>query len=129
MTARSGPSRVPLLMALLCLTLLLRAAVPAGWMPGQASDGSITLQICGEGSGISRAVTIPVKRDAPAPQKAEKEQCPFASLAQPLLPPSSPMIDARLATADARETLPPETTRPAGLRGAWPPSTGPPLLS
>jgi hypothetical protein len=58
------------------VAMLLRALLPAGWMPGQAANGQSLLVIC--------SVTAPADRahqdqhQAPAGQHAH-EECPFAA--------------------------------------------------
>lgn len=67
---------------LIAAVLLLRAAVPQGFMPERTVDGSITLTICGSGG----LVHIPLKKDAPKKDNAPSH-CSFAGIGVADLPP------------------------------------------
>jgi hypothetical protein len=133
------PKRSPwqrLALAMIGCALLLRMAVPAGWMP-QAGAGELTLSWCAD-SGFSGPAALREAKallaDAmgkPAPDKHDKkgdQPCAFAAAAQPLaaigavaLPPPAPRADpvpqAHLESAPGR-----------GLAAPPPLATGPPLL-
>jgi hypothetical protein len=114
-------------LALVALALLVRAAIPAGWMP--ASDGGRWITLCtGSGAVAAFVDADGVRHDDPAPA-AQDHPCAFAGVAVPLTPP--------LAIAVPLPSF--ETARPArlaaatvaigrGLAAPPPPSTGPPAL-
>ncbi|MDV3456822.1 hypothetical protein RZN05_07495 [Sphingomonas sp. HF-S4] len=113
--------------------LLLRVAVPAGWMP-QVSGSHVTLSWCAD-SGFSGPSALAEAKallaDAlgqPKHDKTKDQPCAFAMAAQPLapadpvalphpLPAAEPVRHARLEPAPGR-----------GLAAPPPLATGPPLL-
>lgn len=90
---------------LLAATLLLRAFVPAGWMPDVGQDGYITAKVC----NADYTVRIPLNRkDVPEKQVPhESAPCLFAGFTGAMLPPDDP---AKLA-----DRMPPEQIRIAAL--------------
>jgi hypothetical protein len=66
---------------LVAAVLLLRAAVPQGFMPERTDDGRIALTICGSGG----LVHIPLKDGAPA-KRASPSHCAFAGIGAADLP-------------------------------------------
>src|SRR5688572_27416487 len=67
---------------LIAAVLLLRAAVPQGFMPETADDGTIALVVCGSGG----VVHIPLKDGVPAKRSAPSH-CAFAGIGAADLPP------------------------------------------
>jgi hypothetical protein len=131
---QTGWQRLALL--LVGCALLLRIAVPAGWMP-QVGAGQVTLSWCADSgysgpAALSEAKALLAKaigKPAPAEhQKSPDQPCAFAMAAQPLaavdpivlplpLPRTAPVQHARLEAAPGR-----------GLAAPPPLATGPPLL-
>lgn len=136
MTGRDTFRRIDwqrLALLLVGCALLLRMAVPAGWMP-QVSGGHVTLSWCAD-SGFSgpgalaeaKALLADALRQ-PKHDKTQDQPCAFAMAAQPLapadpvalpqpLPAAEPVRHARIAPAPGR-----------GLAAPPPLATGPPLL-
>jgi hypothetical protein len=123
-----GPMR-GVLAGLFAFALLLRIAVPAGFMPTQTSGG-IVISVCdGMGSGKTMLLDVGLPADgdqSPAPEKLAAP-CAFASAAAPMLY-VVPTVAASLPGMVLREfALPP----PAGFH-VWladfltPPLRGPP---
>jgi hypothetical protein len=127
------------LAGLLLAALLVRALIPAGWMPGSlagmegagAETLSLTIHICTQDGPQTRAMQVPVTRDnAPAPEPAADtdESCPFAVLGGGATMPDAPFALAQRIT--------PEQPRIAALRALWltqprrllPPGRAPPAL-
>lgn len=74
---------------LIAATLMVRALVPAGWMPAQTESGAITVQICNS----DQSWTIPTeKRDTN--QHRARESCPFGLLASAADLPDFPWLAA-----------------------------------
>jgi hypothetical protein len=131
-----NPWQRPALLLIGC-ALLLRLAVPAGWMP-QFGAGQVTLSWCAD-SGLSgpgalaEAKALLAKATGEKPDPAHKSApdhpCAFAAAPQPLpavdtapLPPApamhAPRLRPQLLVAPGR-----------GLAAPPPHSTGPPLLA
>jgi len=127
-----GASRqIRLVTWLLLAVLLLRAAVPAGWMP-QVDTGGIRVALC-SGSGPIELILDAdgnYHREAPATPTTH-DPCPFGlATAQPLDLPSTMAVEAPGYAADP---IAPRANRtaiaylsPSTLR---PPTRGPPLLA
>lgn len=139
---RFGPRGVHALwLALIGCALLLRALIPAGWMPTRTAEGFV-LELC---SGRMPGGTAPQVEAAQAlldqalagtadhrdnSDGAAKDQpCTFAGLT-PVAPP--PAVLAPLAPVSPPVDLPPPALTAAigrGLPAPPPPSTGPPLTA
>lgn len=121
-----------ILFALVACALLLRAAMPAGWMPSAGADGVMRVSVC---TGMG-AQTMWIGRDgavhhgeAPAPGHHDGQPCAFGALgvgldatpgvavAPPLAPPLTVAAETRQRAAVGR-----------GLAAPPPPATGPPRL-
>ena len=72
--------------ALVLAVLLLRAAVPQGFMPERSDDGTLTITVCGSGG----LVHIPVEKNAPE-EKGAPSHCAFAGIGAADLP-SAPLL-------------------------------------
>ncbi|WP_315764126.1 DUF2946 family protein [Sphingomonas sp. Y38-1Y] len=115
--------------------LLVRVAVPAGFMAGESADGRLTVMVCsGEGS---RAMTIAIpglgeRGQTPASGEHDKPgaPCAFAGLAAPWLGSADPiLLFAALAiVAAALLFAVPPRRRDVALR-LRPPLRGPPAFS
>jgi hypothetical protein len=109
---------------LVALVLLLRAAVPTGFMPERSDGGAITLTICGEGG----VVHIPLGKDQAPKDDGIPSHCAFAGIGAPAdLPP--PLI---LPTREWSGHPFAERTEAAQRAAALyprPPSRGPPILA
>jgi hypothetical protein len=106
---------------LIAAVLLLRAAVPQGFMPERAVDGSITLTICGSGG----VVHIPLKKDAPKPKKdTAPSHCAFAGIGVADLPP--PLVLPVLVWTAPAFVERHETAQRTAALYPRPPSRGPP---
>ena len=110
---------VLLLMPLLLATLLVRALMPAGWMPVAVSDG-IVMTLCG-GDGAAR-IDAGHTPSHPPPHEAP---CAFTAMA-PLLPDTVPLPILLLVAIAATVVV----RRPSFLRlphrRSRPPGQGPP---
>jgi hypothetical protein len=126
-TIRVNP-RFALFWLLAAAALLLRAGLPAGWMP-QASESGIRIALC-TGDGAVMATLGDdgkVHKDAPAPQ-APHDPCPFglalAAADVPVAPlfailPPAPVAAPPMALAEAEKRI---------RRSIRPPARGPPAF-
>ena len=116
--------------------LLLRMAVPAGWMP-QANAAGITLSWCAD-SGASGSAALneakallaeAIGKESPAEHKKSAEQpCAFAMAAMPLAPVDPVVVPPALAHAEPIPHVRFETAPGRGLAAPPPLATGPPRL-
>lgn len=116
--------------------LLLRMAVPAGWMP-QANAAGVTLSWCAD-SGASGPAALneakallagAIDNKAPAEHKKSAEQpCAFAMAAMPIAPADPVVVPPALLRADPIPHVRLETTPGRGLAAPPPLATGPPHL-
>ena len=116
--------------------LLLRIAVPAGWMP-QIGAGQVTLSWCAD-SGYSGPAALREARallakaiGKPAPaehHKSPDQPCAFAMAAQPLAPADALILPAPQPAAEPIRPIPFEAAPGRGLAAPPPLATGPPLL-
>lgn len=110
--------------ALVLLALLLRAAIPAGYMLGADASGSVVVEPC---SG--QAAAPPMRHGAGHHDHGQKSEmpCPFGVLGAPAMPSAAPVVAAMAmapAPAPISVLLPtPRLPRPAAPP---PPATGPP---
>jgi hypothetical protein len=107
---------------LVAAVLLLRVAVPQGFMPERTGDGSITLTICGSGGLIH----IPLKEDAPKKDNAPSH-CAFAGIGVADMP--SPLVLTRLDWTAPEFVERHEAAQRASALYPRPPSRGPPLFA
>lgn len=107
---------------LVALVLLLRAAVPQGFMPERSESGTITLTVCGSGG----LVHIPIERDAPT-QKRVPSHCAFAGIGAADLPPPLTLPERSWAPAEFAEQA--EVAQGTARLYPRPPSRGPPILA
>lgn len=118
--------------ALALCALLVRVAVPAGWMP-QASARGVLLGWCSGATHAVPAAASALLADALGKQKpvkpAAEEHCSFAAAAQPFA--NAAAVRASLAPhGKLVAAYPPLTLFPGrGLAAPPPRSTGPPLLA
>lgn len=123
---------------LVACALLLRVAIPGGWMPAQGADGLVRITLC-TGMGQVEAWLGDdgrIHRKAPGqktPGKGEPktdQPCTFAGLIAPALD-AAPIEPPRPAFA-ARDPLPAFATQQVaigrGLAAPPPPPTGPPAF-
>ena len=67
--------------AVALLAFVLKAIVPAGFMPGESSDGKIEIVICSGEGAVTELVDL---KDSPFPQNGDQKQtsshdtCPYA---------------------------------------------------
>lgn len=79
--SKSGPATRPqTFFAFVILCLLIKAVLPAGFMPAQSKDGWIELVIC---SGMGeRTISVPLEgSDKTDPQKPSQTPCAFQFVA------------------------------------------------
>lgn len=115
-------------LALIACALLLRIAVPGGWMP---SDQGRWIELCtGKGMVTAFVDARGTLHDSdPGKLHEAKQHCAFAGFSAPFDPPLSVEPQPRFAATDA-----PPASRPLfvtvgrGLAAPPPPSTGPPAL-
>lgn len=129
---RTGWQRLALLVV--GCALLLRMAVPAGWMP-QVAGGHVTLSWCAD-SGFSGASALAEAKallaDAlakpAADHKAPDQPCAFAMAAQPLAPAEPVALPPQLPSVEPVRHSRLEPAPGRGLAAPPPLATGPPLL-
>ena len=126
--SRVHPSlRQLLALLLIAAALLLRAAVPAGWMAGTDGAGQITITMCNSGATIA----IPMKPGHKPPATDEQadtggKACAFAGHGSAATPPDGlaplplPQLAAAAYDATREQALSPDSPR------VLPPATGPP---
>jgi len=129
---RLHPPLRRLALALFACALLLRALIPAGWMP-EAHAGTLRLTIC-SGTDLSQAelaaASALLDKGQPKKTPAHKadQPCAFAGIAQAAdLPDTAAALPIPHRAALAIGT--PDQTAPApgrGLAAPPPPPTGPP---
>jgi hypothetical protein len=107
---------------LVALVLLLRAAVPQGFMPERTESGGMTLAACGSGG----LVHIPIERDAPA-QKRTPSHCAFAGIGAADLPPPLVLPARNWMPAEFAERA--EAAQSTARLYPRPPSRGPPAFA
>lgn len=117
--------------------LLLRIAVPAGWMP-QIGAGQVTLSWCADSGNSGPAALDEAKAllakalGKSAPEKHDKSgdsPCAFAMAAQPLAPAAPLALPVPLPAAEPVRHARLETRPGRGLAAPPPLATGPPHLA
>jgi hypothetical protein len=109
---------------LVAMVLLLRAAVPTGFMPERTDEGGISLTICGEGG----VVHIPSTKDKAPKQDGAPSHCAFAGMGAPAdLPP--PLVLPSAAWSSHHFADRAEAAQRAAALYPRPPSRGPPILA
>jgi len=125
-------SQRPRSLAMLALcALLLRAWVPAGWMPAGAAGG-ILIEPCPAAAPVAAAATDHAMHHAghgPLPHhRDEHPSCAFAGLALSVLdPPPAALPLAPTPTAEAVPAADARISPGRGLAAPPPPATGPPI--
>ena len=128
------------LLALIGAAFILRALIPAGWMPTHTVNG-FAIELCSSGTmeadaeqlrvarELFHAALIDTDQDKGDRTTAADQPCSFAGLPQMAVPPPA-------AQPPAPASLPPQIAPAAlvaaigrGLPAPPPPSTGPPLLA
>ncbi len=121
--------RAPLMLSLIALALLARAALPAGWMPTFAG-GTIQISVC---SGEGRTIMWLDKagkthKSDPSGSDHKDTLCAFASVAPaidaPTVPPAIYAVAPPVLHGLHRQTA----AISQGLAAPPPPQTGPPVL-
>lgn len=126
---RSGSVFALLLVA---CALLLRVAIPGGWMPAKGADGLVRITLCTGMGAVEAWVDGEGRIHDGAPHKKQEpktdQPCAFAGLiapaidADPLPPPLAPVArGATIVFADHAVAI------GHGLAAPPPPPTGPPL--
>lgn len=114
-------------LALVALALLLRAAIPAGWMPDSESGHWIRLCTTA-GPTVAWLDHDGTPKEHPDGTAAD-QHCTFSTLGAPLTPPEAPEPTASEPRNHAETTQFPTPVRiGAGLAAPPPPQTGPPLF-
>jgi hypothetical protein len=111
--------------ALIALALLVRAWVPAGYMPGQGAR-VLTMDICADvlGQRITRSITLPAREDGTA---RVRNHCDYAVMADAAMGGADGfLLNAALAFILALGFLPRRALRVARARAIRPPLRGPP---
>lgn len=142
--ARSRLRNAQIVLLLGC-ALILRALVPAGWMP--AAGHGFAIEICADGANGAEALRFaevarrqfqerlgpaaPHQRDGSGEQDhAGKDQpCTFAGLAMPWTGTEAPVINLPALAAPVLRSAPAAVAIGRGLAAPPPPSTGPPLFA
>jgi hypothetical protein len=107
---------------LVAAVLLLRAALPQGFMPERSDSGQITLTICGSGGLIH----IPVEKDLPR-QKGAPSHCAFAGIGAADLPMQFALADLAWNAPAFAQTG--EAAQRVARLYPRPPSRGPPATA
>jgi len=133
MRALRSPTAVQrrLLLAVFACAMLLRIAIPAGWMPVAQADGW-RLTICpGMTSGESVAAMPGMHHHkAPVGHDQGDRPCTFAGLGLAVALPDLPPAPALLAAvAEPASSAPGVVALGRGLAAPPPPATGPPALA
>lgn len=119
-------------LALIACALLLRAIVPAGWMPTLGADGTARISIC---SGMGpQTVWLDrdgkLHKDAPTGQHHDQQPCGFGALGLGLDVGPSPAVPPQSRSIEATAPFDGQTLAIGrGLAAPPPPSTGPPSLT
>jgi hypothetical protein len=124
----------PLVFALFACALLVRALVPAGWMPGDSAHAG-TLQLCFDAGAPDAATLAKITAELAAHKlpvdkhDGDKSQhCDFAASAHALLTPAQAPQIAMPEMAEAPALMASLQLAPGrGLAAPPPPATGPPL--
>jgi hypothetical protein len=130
---QSGSILAALLVAAL---LVVRAAVPLGWMPAQTQDGIRVLLCTGDGSAARTIeLFVPIagvdgQGSGEHPDDPPRDPCPFGlSFAKAFdlpAPIALPQMPAIAALGKAPEAV---TARIVAARGVRPPARGPPVAA
>jgi hypothetical protein len=110
--------------AFVLLALLLRTAIPTGYMLGTDASGSIMVEPC---SG--QATAMPMRHGANHHDHGQKSEmpCPFGVLGAPAMPSAPPVVAAAsVAVVPAPNSFLLPTRLLPGPAAPPPPSTGPP---
>lgn len=121
----------PFACAVLALALLMKVAIPAGFMPS-ISHGQIVVSICSGTGPMTMVMTIPGlehgKSEGNGHQGKAEQPCAFSGLSAPSLAAADPLLLAAailfVLALGIRPMAPPASTAPPYLR---PPLRGPPL--
>lgn len=131
MLRRSSQISHPCALALIVCALLLRALIPAGWMPTAGTDGMIRIAMC-TGMGATTAWmdrSGKIHQDAPGGSDHGSQPCGFAVLGHGLdAMPGLAIPAARTGNDVGVMTALPAVSVGRGLAAPPPPSTGPPIL-
>jgi hypothetical protein len=116
-------SLLPCWLVLSLFALVLRAAIPAGWMPSE-SVGTVTLVLCS--GGETKAVGVDLGGAPAGHSSKEGQPCSFAAGAPPLLQAVALPFSVALFVAQAAGSQLPAPSVPEA-DAAWqtPPSQGP----
>ena len=112
---------------LLAATLLLRALVPAGWMPDVYRSDAIVAKMCNSSMGV----TIPLGRD-PAPGDSTAHQsgtCLFAGFASDAPLGGSPLVVTAAILAEQRGVAVLAALQLARTAYLLPPGRAPPVAA
>lgn len=110
--------------AFVLLALLLRAAIPAGYMLGTDASGAVVVQPC-----PGQATVLPMRHGAGHHDHGPKSEmpCPFGVLGAPAMPSAPPVHAAEsMAAVPAPISVLVPARLPPGPAAPRPPSTGPP---
>ncbi len=128
-----------LTVAILLAALLLRIAVPQGWMPVRLADGWRIMLCPGsgampapDGTAHAQMMAMPGMKPMPAGQHhdAAEHPCAFSALAMALAEPAVPVVPAPMALAATwLATIGRAVAIGRGLAAPPPPATGPPLTA
>lgn len=114
---------------LVAAALLMKAAVPAGFMP-VAANGTLVLGFCSAYGPATVAVTIPTRDDGTTPDEHQRKAempCAFAGLSMPGLAAVDPLLLALAIAFLLERAIRATTTFPSVPRvHLRPPLRGPP---
>ncbi|MBX3592909.1 hypothetical protein [Sphingomonas sp.] len=115
--------------ALLALTLAMKLAVPAGFMP-VAGNGTLVLAVCSQMGPQRIVIEVPGLPAQPDDAGRKEQPCAFAGFAHALASGADPFLLAGaiafiLTLGFMAAPLPPRRR----ARHAWPPLRGPPAIA
>lgn len=114
---------------LVAAALMLRAMLPAGWMPVGEADG-IRVALCTGAGPAFVTLTRDGKVHKEAPRQAPRDPCPFGLLSAQAadIPPPVALAAAPIVPGQVAARLP-DAARAVIRRTALPPARGPPELA
>jgi hypothetical protein len=111
---------------LLLAVLLLRALVPAGFMPGTGSEMSLTMTMCGPGNPAAVKVRLPQDPGPSAPLTSHSDDyCAYAAASVAAPPPTVGLASLLLPRATESDSVPAPTAVLAAVYRAQSPRAPP----
>jgi hypothetical protein len=119
-----------LALGLVALALVMKALIPAGFMPGRTATSSFTVLVCADATGGHDAVQVVVQKGTAKPEVKANQHCAFAGLGMAALGGAEPALLAlALAFIVALGFGPVALPHVRRFARVLPPPCGPPALS